>query len=303
MKMLLDPRLDLIFKKMFSEHSEILVNLINSVLKLSGRRQIVSARVKNPDILPDEIRQKYIVLDILAEDESGTRYDIEMQIRRYGAYPGRAVYYLSRLYSGQLGSGEDYGELKPVIGIHFLDYYEFPDHEDFSFCFELRDFRHPELKLTDDIALYIFELRKFEKKRKAGLISGNEAEEWLYFFSHAREEGDRAMRTHYKNPAVHKAFDVLETLSADDKVRRLAEMREISLKNEVSAFAAARREGKKKGKEEGKKEGKKEGREEQARTTAENLLKMGVLAPEQIAEATGLSQKELSEIQKNLRPA
>jgi predicted transposase/invertase (TIGR01784 family) len=92
------------------------------------------------------------------------------------------------------------------------------------------------------------------------------------------------MRAHYKNPAVHKAFDILETLSADAKVRRLAEMRETALRNEISALAAAREEG----------------REEHARTTAETLLKMGVLSPEQIAEATGLSRKDILKIQKKM---
>ncbi|MCP4345963.1 MAG: AAA family ATPase [Desulfobacterales bacterium] len=50
------------------------------------------------------------------------------------------------------------------------------------------------------------------------------------------------MRTHYKNPAIHKAFNILETLSADDKVRRLAEIREKVLRNEISELAAAKRE-------------------------------------------------------------
>ncbi len=276
---LLDPTLDYVFKKMFTADTEILVDLINSVLRLSGERQILTADVKNPDILPDEINRKYIILDISAADDFGCSYDIEMQVRKYKSYSKRAVYY-SKLYSGQLESGEDYAELKPVIGIHFLDYYEFPDHEDFRFCFELRDIRYPELRLTEDIALYIFELRKFEKKRKAGLISGDDVGDWLYFFKHACEEGDKAMRTHYKNPAINKAFNILETLSADEKVRRQAEMREKALKNEISELAAAKRQGKKE--------------------TAENLLKMGALTLEQIAEATGLSEKDLSKMQKNL---
>ncbi len=304
---LLDPTLDYVFKKMFTADTGILVDLINSVLRLSDERQILTADVKNPDILPDHITQKYIILDISAVDDSGRHYDIEMQVRKYESYSKRAVFYVSKLYSGQLESGVDYEELKPAIGIHFLDYYEFPDHEDFRFCFELRDFRYPELRLTDDIALYIFELRKFEKKRKAGLISRDDMGnwgDWLYFFKHACEEGDKAMRTYYKNPAIHKAFNILETLSADEKVRREAEMREKALKNEISELAAAKREGEKegmkKGMKKGMKEGMKEGREKEKKGNAKNLLKMGVLTLEQIAEATGLSEEDVSEIQKNL---
>jgi predicted transposase/invertase (TIGR01784 family) len=108
------------------------------------------------------------------------------------------------------------------------------------------------------------------------------------------------MRAHYKNPLVHRAFDILETLSADQKVRRLAEMRETALRNEISALADARREGEEEGIKKGEKKGKKEGREEQARSTAETLLRMGVLSPEQIAEATGLSRKDILKIQKKM---
>jgi predicted transposase YdaD len=77
-------------------------------------------------------------------------------------------------------------------------------------------------------------------------------------------------------------------------------MRETALRNEISALADARREGEEEGIKKGEKKGKKEGREEQARSTAETLLRMGVLSPEQIAEATGLNRKDISEIQKNL---
>ncbi|MCP4105441.1 MAG: Rpn family recombination-promoting nuclease/putative transposase [Desulfobacteraceae bacterium] len=120
------------------------------------------------------------------------------------------------------------------------------------------------------------------------MISGDDTGDWLYFFNHACEEGDNTMRTHYKNPPIHKAFNILETLSADDEVRRLAEIRERALKNEISELAAAKREGKE------------EGREEGVRSTAKNLLKMGALTLDQIAEATGLSEKNIAEIQKNL---
>jgi hypothetical protein len=34
--------------------------------------------VRNPIVLPEEITKKYIILDILATDESGCQYEIEM---------------------------------------------------------------------------------------------------------------------------------------------------------------------------------------------------------------------------------
>jgi hypothetical protein len=72
------------------------------------------------------------------------------------------LYYLSGIYAGQLEAGEDYEKLKPVIGIHFPDYEMFPDNKDFRFRFEMRDVRHPGLRLTDDMTVHISELPKSE---------------------------------------------------------------------------------------------------------------------------------------------
>jgi len=281
MKPLLPPKLDFVFKQLFTRDTDLLTDLINAVLKQPQGRRIRSVRIKNPMLPPEEITQKFIVLDILAVDETERMYDIEMQVRGYPFYSKRTLYYLCKLYAGQLEAGEDYGKLRPVIGIHFLDYEEFPEETDFHFRFELRDIRHPKLRLNDDLCLYFFELPKFDKKKRSGQFR-NELSEWLHFFNHAHEE-DNTMRTHYKNPVIHKAFTVLEDMSADKKTRYLAEIREKALKNERSMMAAER------------KEGIKEGR----LNTARMLLKMGVLSPEQIEQATGLSADEIRQLQES----
>ena len=214
---LLTPKLDYIFKKLLTGDTGVLTDLLNAVLGLPKGRRIRSVRVKNPVVLPEEITKKYIIPDIPAVDESGRSYEIEMQVRRTEAYPKRALYYLSRIYAGQSDSGEDYEKLKPVIGIHFLDYEMFPDNEDFRFRFEMRDIRHPGLSLTDDMTLHIFELPKFERIMKTGQMK-DALGEWLHFFNHAHEE-DKTMRTAYKNPAIHKAFGILETLNAEGVIK------------------------------------------------------------------------------------
>jgi len=246
MKTLLTPKLDLVFKLLFTKNTTILIDLINAVLGLPESQRIRSVTINNPVILPEELAEKFIILDIYAVDELNQQYDIEMQTQQYAYYPERIVYYLSKIYTAQLDSGEQYERLKPVIGIHFLDYEMFPTYTDFHFCFELRDVRYPELRLTDDVALHLLELPKLEKmKPPEGW--GNRLVEWLHFFNHAYEEVEASMRTHYQNPAIHEAFKVLETLSADEEVRRLAEIREKALKDKNSALSAAKEEGRKEG--------------------------------------------------------
>lgn len=269
-RFLLTPKLDIVFKLLFTSDTELLIDLINSVLNLTGDRRIRSVEVKNPTVLPEEITKKFIILDIRAVDERQNQYDIEIQVTKYEAYPKRTLYYASRLYADQLGTGEDYAALNPVIGIHFLDYDLFPGCSDFHFHFYLRDIRYPELCLTDDLSLHIFELPKVVKLHDS-------LSEWLYFFNHAHEE-DKAMRTHYKNPAIHRAFGMLEKLSADKQFRRQAEIREKALQNEVSMLAAAKREG--------------------IRQVAFNMLREG-MDMKLITRITGLSEDEIRQLREN----
>ncbi len=267
---LLTPKSDFVFKKLFTSDTDLLVNLLNSVLQLPEKRQIRSVEIRNPMILPEDITRKFIILDILATDESDHIYEIEMQVRQYDWYSKRSLYYASKIYADQLDSGNEYDKLLPVIGIHFLDYEEFPDYSDFHFCFELRDFRHPELILTEDMSIHIFELPKFEKLGESGVF-GNALGEWLHFFNHADKE-DRTMRENYKNPAIRKAFDYLELLSADDKNRYLSEIREKSLKNERSELSAARRKGAEEGFQQGKQQGIQQGIQQGLLEAIEALL-------------------------------
>ncbi len=288
---LLTPKNDYVFKRLFTQDTELLKDLINSVLKLPPMKRIKSVEVRNPEIQAEDITKKFIVLDILAVNESGGRYDIEMQVRKYACYPERALYYLCKMYADQLKSGEDYDALNPVMGIHFLDYVQFPDNTDFRYSFLLRDTRYPELRLTDKLAIHIFELPGIEKalaKQK-----DDPALEWLHFFNHAHEEKEDTMKEHYKNPIIHKAFDVLQTLSADEEIRHRAEVRRQCMINEAILMAGEREKGREEGREEGKEEGRKQ--------TAMKLLKMGVLGLEQIAEASEMSVEEVEQLNRDLQ--
>jgi predicted transposase/invertase (TIGR01784 family) len=299
MNHLLTPKLDLVFKMLFTKDDDLLTDLLNAVLNLSAEKRICTVKVLNPVILPETVRQKFIILDIRATDAGDRQYDIEMQVRKYSLYPKRALYYVSKMYADQLKEGDEYDRLKPVIGIHFLDYEQFPDYDDFHFCFQFREKRHPELTLTEDMTLHLFELPVFDKQRRK---TDNLAklEEWLWFFCHAHEEKEETMRTHYANPKIQKAFNMLETLSADEKVRILAEERAKALTNEISIIGserrAARREGERIGIEKGKKIGIGNGQRIKAFETARKLLQMGVLSAEQIADATGLEPAEIGKL-------
>ncbi|MCP4346828.1 MAG: hypothetical protein GY795_15035 [Desulfobacterales bacterium] len=113
------------------------------------------------------------------------------------------------------------------------------------------------------------------------LKSRNRLGEWLHFFNHAHEEKEETMRTHYENPLIHKAFSALESLSADEKTRILAQKREESLMNERYELASAR----------------KKGRKDREKEIAASMLNEGI-NPEQVMKCTGLSRDEIDRLER-----
>ena len=295
LKPLLSPKNDFVFKKLFAYDTSVLLNLINAVLQSSGRGNIRSVKVKNPIVLPEELAQKFIIMDIQAEDERNNRYDIEMQVQKFSSYPSRALYYISKLYAGQMDAGDKYSSLTPAIGIHFLDYKMYSKHSEFQFCFEFKDCRYPELELTQDLALHLFELPKIKRIYVNRKGQADDMIQWLHFFNNAHKE-DETMREHYTNPAIHKAFTFLEELSADEIERQRAEIREKALKDEATFLDDAKKEGF----AEGIEQGIEQGADAKARSMVQILLEMKVASSEQIAEITGLSLEKIEAMQASL---
>jgi predicted transposase/invertase (TIGR01784 family) len=230
---LLDPKNDFVFKRLFAEAPALLASLINAVR--SDEPPIEVIEVTNPRIEPEELNGKFIVLDILAKDQQGHRYNIEMQVRRFDAWSARSTYYLARTLSSQIVGGQDYLALKPVIGIHLLDFdlFDAPDQTNQAqWCFELRDRTNPQTKLGDELQLHIIELSKADR---LGLTPGHLAH-WIALFEHWQEES--TMQT-IDYPPVQQALDRLKALSADAETRRLAFVRERALLDEATAINAA----------------------------------------------------------------
>lgn len=234
---LLDPKNDFVFKKLFSEAPDLLAELINAVRFEYPPIQVVE--VLNPTIEPEELAGKYIVLDILAQDNGGKRYNIEMQIRRYDMWNARSAFYLARTLSQQLSSGEDYHLLKPVIGIHLLDFelFQQKEHQEQAvWCFEMRDRVKSEVRLGEELQLNIIELPKADRlgTAKESLVA------WITFFEHWYEELKMAEINY---PPVKSALEKVKMMSADEQTQRLAFVRERALKDEASLLRSAKEEG------------------------------------------------------------
>jgi predicted transposase/invertase (TIGR01784 family) len=110
-----------------------------------------------------------------------------MQVRRFPAWGSRSCFYLSRLLSEQLHSGNDYTLLKPVIGIHLLDFDLFTaeaEKKQAVWCFEMRDALQPSVRLSRDLQLNLIELPKADRLG----LNTEALRAWVNFFEHWNEE-------------------------------------------------------------------------------------------------------------------
>jgi predicted transposase/invertase (TIGR01784 family) len=111
----IDPTVDFACKRVLGspEHPAITLHFLNAVLRLL--RPIREVRILNPTIEKAFEDDKWSLLDILATDESGRLYDIEVQTTRPLGLRQRLAYYASSLLVGQLGSGGDYRDRTVAI--------------------------------------------------------------------------------------------------------------------------------------------------------------------------------------------
>lgn len=197
--------------------------------------------ILNPNILPEEIEGKQIVLDILACGVDGARFNVEMQLRHYQHWPQRNIYYVASSLAKQLEQGQDYRHLKPCIGISLLAHDLFQSYpEKACWHFSLRDTEQPSVQLGESLQVHIIELRKAERLRS--LPPALSA--WIACLQHSLKDDLMSQITH---PPVKEALQHLETLYSDLELRLMAERRARAIVDEQDALEYAHTEGVKQG--------------------------------------------------------
>ncbi|NET60701.1 MAG: Rpn family recombination-promoting nuclease/putative transposase [Symploca sp. SIO2E6] len=179
----ISPKVDYAFKKIFgSEQSQqILISFLNAII-YGGEPTIQSLTILNPYNPGKVMILKDSYLDVKAVLADGSIVVIEMQIARVSAFSKRVMYNLSKAYANQLGVGENYLSLTPVIAVTVTDFILFEEKVKVINHFVLQekteDFEYPDAELQ----LIFIELPKF-KKTLAELESLSD--KWIYFIKEA----------------------------------------------------------------------------------------------------------------------
>ena len=276
-----DPKEDFIFKMIFGseENKSILISLLNSILK--ERPYIKDVKLENNEISKIFKDSKSSRLDILAVDDNGIKYDIEMQCRKTKDIPNRAVYYASKLFTKDLKENDDYNKSR-VISIWIFA--ENVTNRKSAISEALMTFQPNKDDdyeiLTDNIRIIYLELRKY-------LINSynynDKLTKWVDFLTNPI----KLDRNTVEDKDIEKAIKTLDYISTNDEERLIIDKIIEGRNDFYSAKNIAR--------EEGREEGREKGLKEKSIEIAKNMLKEG-LDVNLISKLSGLSVKEIEEL-------
>lgn len=316
--MSVNPRVDIAFKKIFGveENKDILISLLNAIVCTDD--QIDDVELLNPYNERNFKGDKLSILDIKARNKhTQTYFLIEMQIAREIDYHKRSLYSWARLYANQLGTNQQYSELRKTIAVHilnftFIDYekqkgWEKADPSKYHHRFLLTDVE-TRLHIHTDIEIHTLELSKFAgaKADNADTILSTVKtmlDAWLAVLTHHELLDAKTLPKALNTPEIRKALNVMETINFTAIERDMYEAHLDFLRMEYGAFEASFQDGVKKGLEKGLekglKKGLKKGREEREHEIARNFLLDGS-KPELVAKNTGLDLDIVKKIQASL---
>ncbi|MDX2302855.1 MAG: Rpn family recombination-promoting nuclease/putative transposase [Microscillaceae bacterium] len=228
-----NPKIDLVFKKLFGseENKDILLSLINAILPLS--QQIAKITLKNPYNVSDYAEGKLSILDIKAEGEDGRLFDVEMQIRGSKFYGKRSLFYWAKIFGSQLdyvleeNQNNDntldvgYSDLKKCIVISLMDFNFFDDKE-YQRFYTLKDGNTNEQhKDLDYLDLYFIELKKYKGKLEQLKTT---LERWITFLNSAHKYDNKTLPKELAEiKEIRKASQQLDVMYLDEQEKQYYE--------------------------------------------------------------------------------
>lgn len=290
----LSPKLDVVFQALFGEvgNESITKGFLEAILE----RKIDSIDLSKNPILRREFKdEKLGVLDIIAKLDKNEICNIELQIVDKKNIIERILYYWSRLYSRQIKSGEDYKILQKAIVILITDFkIENLEELDYHSRWKImEDKQGKKIILTQKLEIDIIELPKIigKEKEQDNLL------DWLYFLENPKSE--RVTEKMKENENLKEAVKKLDNLSEDEKMQRIADLRQKAIMDEKAIYEKGLEIGLEKGiqrgMEKGIEKGIMEGSQKEKIEIAKKMLELKI-DKETIAEATGLTEQEIEKI-------
>lgn len=273
---------------------------------------LLGKQIKIQKLLESESNQedkddKQNRVDVLAEDEKGELYLIEVQNESEVAYFQRMLFGTSKLVTEYINRGQNYEHIRKVYSVNIV-YFNLGGGTDIVYhgktefrgihnneVLSLSPFQKQKFKVdaVSDLypEYYILKVNDFNKWSKVPL------EQWIYFLNTAEIPHD-ATAPGLKEARQKLQIDHMTPADREAYYRHLDNV--VILKDNISTARGegkmeGRAEGREEGRAEGREEGRAEGRAEALKDTARKMKQSG-MAADMITRFTGLSIEEISKL-------
>jgi len=278
----LSPKSDLVFKKVFGQHPELLKSFLNAVLPLPDGCFIEDLTYLPPENVPEIKNLKYSIVDVRCLDNRGRHFIAEMQLQWTKHFIQRMLYNTTLAYVRQLEAKEAYRELSSVYGLALIDA---------VFCKDPEWFHHYRManandgnKHFEDIQLVFIELPKLKPtsiaQRKLAIL-------WLRFLKEIDEETDVVDPSFLEIAPIKEALSLLEVSAYTAAELRDYDKNWDAIRTQITLIEDKLEEKYEQGLAKGKAEEKKE--------IVNNMHRLG-LSLEQISQSVDLSYNEVKKI-------
>lgn len=309
----LDPKADLTFKRVFGEHKDLVISLLNAMLPLADNELIEEVEYLPAELVPDNPVRKYSIVDVRCRDKRGRQFLVEMQMVWSQEFMQRVMFNAAKAYVRQGDKAMQFKYLEPVYSLNLVnDIYE-PELKEFYHYYRMVHVEHSD-RVIEGLHLVFVELPKFtphtftEKKMQAL---------WLRYLTEISSNSRTVPADLLDVPEINKAVQVLEESAYNDAElysydkfwdmirvenalfdegfgKGMQQGREQGiLQGREQGILQGREEGREEGIQQGREEGREEGRKLERIETARNLKKLNIDTLT-IAKATGLSPEEIA---------
>ena len=213
----LDPKADLTFKKIFGEHKNLVISLLNALLPLKDDEWVESIEYWPAEKIPDRTEaEKYSIVDVCCKDNKKREFIVEMQMSWTESFKKRVLLNASKAYVAQTAKGMKYSGLQPVYALNFVNAIFLEDVDDYYHYYHLVHDKYTD-RVIDGLHLIFVELPKFKPQsfgeRKMQVL-------WLRFLTEINENTKEVPAELKENAEVNQALEIVEIAAFSDEEMR-----------------------------------------------------------------------------------
>ena len=200
----LDPKADVTFKKVFGEHKNLVISLLNALLPLDDGKQVESIEYLPPEMVPDNPDKKNSIVDVRCEETGGRKFIV--QLNWTTAFKERVLFNAAKAYVRQIDRSDKFKLLQPVYSLNLVNKIFEPDTDN---CYHHYSMVHnlDTRKKIDGLHLVFVELPKFKPQsfaeKKMTVL-------WLKFLTEIDEKTRTVPQELLENAEVSEALGIVE---------------------------------------------------------------------------------------------